>query len=178
MSVPRLFPLMTALLALAAPALADSPTDAAKVFYGVYATFHPSDGIPGQAGLAKYVPYISPALEKLLVEAEAAEARFAKANKDSPPLIEGDLFSSMFEGATSTSIGTCKEQAAKASCIVEQTYNDGKDAPTHWSDTVYLAKTGSDWRVDDIVYGASWDFANKGSLTATLHQAIADAGAD
>ncbi len=149
---------------------------AAEGFYGVYATFHPSDGIPAAAGLAKYAPFITPALDKLLSDGAAAEKRFAKANKDSPPLIEGDLFTSNFEGASAYKLGACKGDAARASCAVALTYTDGKGAPVRWSDTVYLVKTAPGWRVDDISYGASWDFANKGRLSATLRQVIADSG--
>jgi hypothetical protein len=178
MNLLRLF----ASLALALPAVpgfaaeAPSPSRIANDFYAVYSTFHPSDGIPDAAGRAKYAPFISPAFEKLLAEAAAAEVRFAKTNKDSPPLIEGDLFTSMFEGATAYKIGVCKEEGANASCAVDLTYDDKKDAPVHWSDTVTLKKTNLGWRVDDIGYGASWAFANKGHLTAVLRQTIADSG--
>jgi hypothetical protein len=157
-------------------ASAGTPAEAAEGFYTVYASFHPSDGIPDATGRAKYAPYISPALESLLKQGEEAEERFAKANKDSPPLIEGDLFTSMFEGATSHQIGACKQAGETARCTVELVYDDGKDKPIRWSDTVGLVKTGAGWRVDDIFYGGNWAFANKGRMTDTLRQAISDAG--
>jgi hypothetical protein len=56
------------------------------------------------------------------------------------------------------------------------TYDDKKEAPQHWTDTVYLIKTNLGWRVDDIGYGATWAFANKGRATAVLHHVIADSG--
>ena len=69
----------------------------------------PHDGIPGEAGRAKLAPYITPALEQLLAAGEAAEARYAKeTNNQSPPIIEGDLFTSLFEGATAFKVGACK----------------------------------------------------------------------
>lgn len=180
MKARRLLSIGFAAFALAGGAFAaedtSTPARAAEGFYGAYATFHPSDGIPAAAGLAKYAPFISPALDKLLSDGAAAEKRFAKANKDSPPLIEGDLFTSMFEGASAHQIGACKADAARANCAVALTYSDGKGAPVHWNDTVYLIKTAQGWRVDDIAYGASWDFANKGRLSATLRQVIADSG--
>jgi hypothetical protein len=73
-----------------------TPAGVAHGFYVVYSTFHPSDGIPDAAGRAKYSPFLSPAFERLLAEAAAAEARFGKANKGAPPLLEGDLFTSLF----------------------------------------------------------------------------------
>ena len=152
------------------------PDKAAEAFYAVYSTFHPSDGIPDAAGRAKYAPFISAALDKLLADGNAAEIKFNKANKDSPPLIEGDLFTSMFEGATSYKVGACKLSGAEASCAVGLVYDDKKDPPTRWTDTVTLTKTKAGWRVDDIFYGGSWEYANKGRLGATLRQVIADSG--
>jgi hypothetical protein len=157
-------------------ASAGTPADAAEGFYAVYASFHPSDGIPDAAGRAKFAPYISPALEALLKRGDDAEKNFAKANKDSPPLIEGDLFTSMFEGATAHKLGVCKQSGDTARCAVELTYSGGKEKPFHWSDTAVLIKTKDGWRVDDIIYGGTWDFGNKGRMTDTLRQAIADAG--
>jgi hypothetical protein len=178
MNTFRFFALSLASVALtAAPGLAaDSPAKAAEGFYAIYATFHPSDGIPDAAARAKYAPFLSPSLDKLLAEGNAAEIRFNKANKDSPPLIEGDLFTSMFEGATSYKVGACKMSGAQASCAVDLVYDDKKDPPIRWTDTVYLKKTKADWRVDDIGYGGNWEYGNKGRLSATVRQAIADSG--
>ncbi|MDE1938101.1 MAG: DUF3828 domain-containing protein [Alphaproteobacteria bacterium] len=153
-----------------------APAQAANGFYAAYSTFHPSDGIPSEAHLAELAPYISPALHQLLVDGSAAELKFNKANKDSPPLVEGDLFSSMFEGTTSYKVGACKSDAKKASCPVDLVYDDKHDPAARWTDTVYLVMTPGGWRVDDIGYGGNWDFANKGRLSATLQQVITDAG--
>jgi len=167
-----------------ATACADTAADMHSTvdgFYGAYATFHPSDGIPDARGRAKYEPVISPALDKLLVAGDQAEARFAKANKDSPPLIEGDLFTSNFEGATAFKVGTCTANGQRGTCSVRLTYDPGKtnnpkDKPFSWTDTVYLVQTPAGWRVDDIGYGGTWDFGNKGKMSDTLKSAIADAG--
>ncbi len=151
-----------------------SPAKAVEGFYAVYSTFHPSDGIPNAADRAKYASFISAPLDKLLADGNAAEVKFNKENKDSPPLIEGDLFTSMLEGATSYKVGACKLNGAKASCAVDFVYDDHKDTPTRWTDTVYLTKSNAGWRVDDIGYGGSWEYANKGRLSATVRQAISD----
>ena len=145
---------------------------AASGFYKVYQTFHPSDGIPSGADRAKYAPFLSSALERLLGDADAAGVRFAKANKDSPPLLEGDIFSSLFEGASSVSVGSCGGDGAKGRCIVKMEYVGGDSKPVAWSDTVLLVNTPAGWRVDDIVYGGSWAFANQGKLTDLLRQTL------
>ncbi|MGN6514266.1 MAG: hypothetical protein ACTHLR_00315 [Rhizomicrobium sp.] len=152
----------------------DAMEKAADGFYKVYATFHPSDGIPDAAARARYAPYISPALNKLFADARAAEEKFLARNKDTPPIIEGDLMTSNFEGATSFKIGTCAGDARTARCPVDLIYADAdpKNKPVRWTDTAILANTPEGWRVDDIAYGANWDFANKGRMSETLRVAI------
>jgi hypothetical protein len=161
---------------------ADDSADMARTvngFYAAYLTFHPSDGIPNAKGRAKYAPFLSPTLETLLVQANEAEQKFARANKDSPPLIEGDLFTSNFEGATSFKVSACKGDAKSARCTVALTYDDRKenpkDKPVIWNDTVYLVATPGGWRVDDVGYGGSGDFGNKGRMSETIKEAIANA---
>ena len=174
----RLAGVIVSLALTALPAMADDASEmsaTANGFYGVYRTFHPSDGVPDDKGRAKYAPYISPALDALLKEAGDAEARFATANKDSPPMIEGDLFSSLFEGATSVSVGSCTAEkgATTGRCVANLVYTDPGSKPTSWSDTLLLVRTPGGWKVDDVVYGGSWAFGNKGKLSETLRQAIA-----
>jgi hypothetical protein len=162
--------------------IADDSSDMAKTvsgFYGVYSTFHPSDGIPDAKDRAKYAPFLSPALDDLLKRGNEVEQAFAKANKDSPPLIEGDLFTSNFEGATSFKVDVCKGDAKTARCTVGFVYDDRKDNPKDkpivWNDTVALVSMPDGWRVDDISYGATWAFGNKGRLSDTVKSAVANA---
>lgn len=179
----RALVLAAALVVLAAPARADGTSEMAAAvqgFYGAYSSFHPSDGIPDAKGRARYEPYISPALDKLLADGNRAEAAFAAANKGFPPLIEGDLFTSNFEGATSFEVGRCTGDARSGQCSVMLGYDDRqrnpKDKPVSWSDTVYLISTPAGWRVDDIGYGADWAFANRGRMSQTLKDTIENAG--
>jgi hypothetical protein len=155
-------------------------TKAVNDFYGAYSTFHPSDGIPDPKGRARYEPYISPRLDVLLTDGNRAEVAFGKANPDSPPLIEGDLFTSNFEGATAFKVGACTVSGNAGHCAVALTYDDRKgnpkDKPVTWTDTVYLVATPSGWRVDDIAYCATWEFGNKGRLADTVRNAITNAG--
>jgi hypothetical protein len=145
---------------------------AANGFYAVYRTVHPSDGIPSPADRAKYAPYLSAALERLLADAGDAEERFAKANKASPPLVEGDLFTSLFEGATSEQVGSCTGDGKIGHCRVNLEYTEPGSKPTEWTDTIHLLNSPNGWRVDDIAYGGSWAFGNKGRLSETLRQTI------
>ena len=164
------------MLLAAAPALAQTDmAAAANGFLSVYGGFHPSDGIPNATGRTRLAPYLTPALNKLLAEGAAAEARFSATVKGAPPLIEGDLFTSLFEGATSWKLGTCTTAGAAARCPVEFTHAQARQKPVTWTDTLVLAQTPQGWRVDDIAYGANFQFGNTGKLTDTLHTILREA---
>ncbi|HEY0302058.1 MAG TPA: hypothetical protein VGC36_12015 [Rhizomicrobium sp.] len=158
---------------VAAPAVADETAAmraAAGGFYGVYQALHPS-GLPGDADRAKFAPFLSPGLEGLLRQGAAAEARFVAAHKGAPPLVEGDLFTSLFEGASAVTVGACAAAGPGGQCAVTLSYSDGTSKQA-WTDTVYLVNTPGGWRVDDIGYGGGWDFGNKGRLSQVLKQVI------
>jgi hypothetical protein len=148
---------------------------AATGFLAVYGSFHPSDGIPNADGRARLAPYFSPALNKLLADGAAAEARFAAKVKDSPPLIEGDLFTSLFEGATAWKLGACSTPGNAANCPVAFTHAQAGRPAVVWTDTMLLINTPQGWRVDDVAYGANFQFGNTGKLTDTLRTVLREA---
>lgn len=156
------------------PAIAP-PEKAAAAFYEVYLHLSPRvGGVPDQAMRAKFAPVISTRLEKLLADAETAETRHREATQNSePPFVEGDPFTSLFEGASSFKIGTCTIREEVAQCPVNLTYVDpagGK--PANWTDTAVLVLQDQAWVVDDIVYGGQWDFATRGRLQTLLENDI------
>jgi hypothetical protein len=164
------------LLLVATPAASQTDmTGAATGFLTAYGSFHPSDGIPNATGRTRLAPYLSPALSKLLADGATAEARFAAKVKGAPPLIEGDIFTSLFEGATSWKLGACAATGANARCPVEFTHAEAKQKPVVWTDTLILANTPQGWRVDDIAYGANFQFGNTGKLTETLATVLREA---
>ena len=66
-------------------------------------------GIPDATARVRYAPVLSPRLNKQLVEAAAAQARLtAKVKNAVPPMLEGDIFSSLFEGAGAWKVGACQ----------------------------------------------------------------------
>lgn len=158
-------------LACATPARADDAAGGAARFYAVYGGFHPSDGVPNAAGRTKYAAVLSGRLNKLIAAAGRAEDQFHASNKDSPPLLEGDLFTSMFEGATGWKIGPCTGDANAARCVVTLRHETGGQKPVTWTDTLYLVMEAGNWKVDDVGYGAGFAFGNTGKLSDTLKSA-------
>lgn len=164
--------------ALAGRAGADTNADidhAANAFYRVYLEVRPS-GVPQAKARAKFVPVISHTLAQLLERADAAERHYAKVTKRRvPPLIEGDLFTSLFEGAQSFSVRGCERNSGVAVCTVELRYDSTTDkAVTLWSDKVTLLRNGKRWVVDDIAFGGNWQFMHKGHLREILRKVIRD----
>jgi hypothetical protein len=174
---------LAAALILAMPALAraaDDPAGAANAFYAVYKDQHALGGIPDATVRLRYSPVLSPRLNKQLVEAAAAQARLtAKVRNAVPPMLEGDIFSSLFEGATAWKVGACQGDAKTAHCPVTLSFTppptQGPKAPkpASWSDTLLLTHTPQGWKVDDVVYDAGFQFGNTGRLSEMLQMVIA-----
>ncbi|MFN4290918.1 MAG: hypothetical protein ACK4E7_08600 [Permianibacter sp.] len=144
----------------------------ASDFYQAYLSLSPG-GVPDASARAKLAPLISAGLLQLLTEADAAEARYAAAQTEpQPPLAQGDLFSSLFEGATGVEVKACKEVAEAAACDVLLSYAPPGQPPAQWRDVLLLVWTEQGWRVDDIEYGGDWPFGNKGSLRTNLQDVL------
>jgi hypothetical protein len=174
LSVPGFF--------VVAPALADAPAAedpaaAADAFYGVYNSQHAQGGIPDATVRVRYAPVLSPGLNKQLAAAASAQARLtAKVHNAVPPMLEGDIFSSLFEGATAWKVGACQVNAKTARCPVALSYTPPSAArpakPTNWNDTLMLVNTPQGWKVDDVAYDAGFAFGNTGRLSAMLAMVV------
>jgi len=171
MNVMLKTPVLVAFLVSGGSALADSatPAAAARGFYNLYMKEKPR-GVPDDVTREKFAAVISPALELALADANTAEeAHFAATKNEEPPLFEGDIFSSLYEGASAYKLGQCAIESDNAYCDIELSYAEAPgDKPTTWVDKLVLAKRAGGWKVDDIAFGATWDFGQHGHLRATL----------
>jgi hypothetical protein len=173
--------LLIAFLLAAAPAFAaGDPASAVSAFYDVYAAQHAQGaGIPDATVRLRLQPVLSPRLNKQLADAAAAQARLtAKVRNAVPPVLEGDIFSSLFEGASAWKVGACQTAGKAARCSVALTYTPpaaagAKAKPANWNDTVVLANTPQGWKVDDVIYDAGFAFGNTGKLSDMLAMVIA-----
>lgn len=170
---------LAALLAVAAPACAhDTTAPLARVTEGFYTAVLAldQDGIPDAKAQAKLAPYISHGLAQRLADGAAAEHRYAALTKlQAPPLLNGNIFTSSFEGATSFKLGHCERQGAQARCKIALVYSDHDRKPRRWTDTAVLVQTEKGWRLDNIDYGGQWPSSNKGTLRGNLSFAIQNA---
>ncbi|HEU0161681.1 MAG TPA: hypothetical protein VFQ69_04705 [Rhizomicrobium sp.] len=178
-----------AALLLGAPSAAraaDSPAAAANAFYAVYGPTHlMGGGVPDATQRVRYAPVLSPALNARITQAAAAQARLtAKVKNAVPPVLQGDIFTSLFEGATAWTVGTCTGDARLSRCRVTLTHvpatpPDSKAAggkvekPVQWDDILVLVSTPQGWKLDDVLYDARFAFGNTGRLSAMLEMVVA-----
>jgi hypothetical protein len=145
--------------------------NAVSAFYDVYMRVRPS-GVPTKEQQPEFTKVISKSLASLLDEALTSEEQ----NTFSETKIEGDLFSSVDQGALSYKTLRCEAQAAAASCEIELIgVDDRNNAKFAWKDRVLLLREGDRWVVDDIEFLGDRPFMHRGRLRDILKQIIEEA---
>lgn len=159
--------LLVAASAHNASATLRSPGSAAAQFYRTYLKLRVR-GLP-DAGQRKVLwPLLSKDLQALFEAAQREQDKFVHENPDQkPPWCEGDLFSSLFEGAQSFTVGSAKARGNRAEVQVYLIYREGQDT-LRWADTLVLSHTKDGWRVCDIVFNGQWAFKTGQSLRNVL----------
>jgi hypothetical protein len=142
-----------------------------NAFYNTYMTVKPS-GVSTVKEQRRFKPYFSATLVKRLNEAAQAEEKYHRSTKgEVPPLVEGDLFTSLFEGATAFKVLTC--ETGTRACLVELSYIEATNgSPTRWKDKVYLIRNSRSWLINDIEYLGEWQFMHKGRLQDLLKEVV------
>jgi hypothetical protein len=147
-----------------------APADRVSSFLRAYRRLGFS-GLPNAREERALAPYLSPRLREMMARAQAEQTRFAAANPgEKPPLVEGDLFSSLFEGPTSFTVGETRSEGGRAVVTVVFSYADpvSKPPPFSWKDHFLLVQIGGRWLLDDVEYLGGWGFAQKGRLAEAL----------
>ena len=129
-------------------------------------------GVPGEVLLDSYRPYLSQRLIAGLERARHQRDQAIAAHPDEkPPFVEGDMFSSLFEGPTGFGIGMplrIDEENLRVP-VVFTNVMPGQQ-PVRWTDYAYMVHEESGWKLDDVVYGGQWEFATQGRLLDSLPQ--------
>ena len=145
---------------------------AVGAFYKTYLEVQPS-GVPWGKEEQQFRPHLSTSLSNLLNEAGHAAQRYDRATKEIPPIVESDIFTSLFEGAAAFKVLSCERKTAAGSCWVQFTYVDpGDKSSFKWKDKVHLIKDSRGWLVDDIEFFGDWESANKGRFKDILRRVI------
>jgi len=93
-----------------------------------------------------------------------------KVDNEGPPLIQGDLFSSLFEGATTGTTRVVERQQDRATVEIAWTYDGGpaSSAPFAWKDRVTLVRSADGWLISDFTHLGDWAFMTKGNVSEIL----------
>lgn len=148
---------------------------AAEGFYRTVLETH-ALGVPDRKARERLAPHLTAALVALLAEADRVEAEYKQVTRgEVPPLEQGDLFSSLFEGATAFEVRSCEKTPTGGSCTVALRYQQpGEAEASAWQDRIALVaaprqEAGAErWLVDDVAYGGDWEFMHKGTLRGVL----------
>ena len=126
-------------------------------------------GIPDATRISSLSKLITPELRQLLLDANSAEKCHAQRVHDTePPLLEGDLFTSLFEGATDGKIAAVRVNGSTAEVDVEWIYDVEGEQTLVWQDRFYLASRKGVWLIDDIEHLGKWEFAYHGKISELL----------
>lgn len=160
------------------PSAPSSPSETAAQFYTLLDGLGVS-GVPDSLALDAVQPYLDSTLVGLLVEARHQRDSVARlVPREKPPFIDGDLFSSLFEG--NTSFGIRRVSTRGDTTFAVMAFTNAMQPPTvKWTDTLVIlprpsAKPNSpQFVIADLRYGTGWDFGNRGSLVRNLRAALA-----
>lgn len=121
-------------------------------------------GLPSTAQMKRLSRYLAPEIVAAIERARTEQTEFMRKSPDEkPPWIEGDLFSSLFEGVETWKLGTAKVSGTSAEVPVQLSYRGGSKQVSSWTDTLVLKKTQTGWQVFDIRMGGEWDFKAGGN---------------
>ena len=164
---PALALLLLLNVAQANPLATLLPKEVATRFYRTYLNLK-IDGLPSAKASKLLAPYLSQDLQQIIKVARQKQTKFIKEHPDEkPPWIEGDLFSSSFEGSHGFRVGTPVIEDKRAEIPMHLFYRDGKKM-VRWTDTLVLTHTNKGWMVSDLLYKATWDFKPGTSLRRVL----------
>lgn len=160
-----------------APCVDGGPDSVAQQFYD-FRIKQGGSGLPNSSQLAAYRPYLSTALYNALLKAQSqpkVDLAATPNEKTGNGAVDGDVFSSLFDGPTSASVDSASTipntDARNIPLRVTFTHEKDKGASTSWKDEVLMVREGKCWTVDDVRYMANLDFASSGTLRQVLeHQ--------
>ena len=146
----------------------EEPKVFANRFYQTYLELNVR-GLPDEKELKLLSPYLSEDLRQLFEKAQFQQKRFIQENPVDmkPPWVDGDMFTSLFEGARSFKVGAVKRRGVYTEVNVNLEYKEDGET-SRWNDTLVLVKTKQGWRVWNILLNGDWQFKSGGSLRQVL----------
>ena len=127
-----------------------------------------NSGLPQRTDLRAYESFLCPSLAQAVRAAQVRQEQARVERPDEkPPWVEGDLFSSLFEGPDGFEARDTAADGNSARVSVAMTHGEGEKA-VRWKDTLVLQLDDGIWCLADVEYGGDWASANKGRLADAL----------
>lgn len=149
----------------------DSPTSTVSDFSRWYLD-STAGSFPRSETWPELRPMVTPAFYTALEKGHAGMECHRNATQGAePPPLQGDLFVSLFEGATSlVSLAVISQSRDHAVVAATWEYGDPGpgQSPFQWTDHVVMRQIDGKWLIDDFMHEGTWDFAVKGSVTRVL----------
>jgi hypothetical protein len=161
----------------------ESPRTVVADFYAAYVP-NRQGGLPGGAELQRIAPFLSRRLHGLIVAANAYVEGWVRRHPAEPavdglppgelkpPFVDGDYFSSLFEGPKSFKVSRVVP-GRKGSWNVYVRFWYEADAEG-WEDAVIVIAERGHYKIDDVVYSGAGPFNPPGRLSRRLIQREAD----
>ncbi|HEX2567670.1 MAG TPA: hypothetical protein VHL85_12485 [Burkholderiales bacterium] len=133
---------------------------------------------PGRKERAALRPLLTPSFGRVLeAAARGLECHYKATEGKEPPPLEGDLFVSLFEGATySDGVKEIERTPERASYAIGWVSSPGRvgEKPVRWQDHVLLKRVKGRWLIDDFSHEGTWQFMTRGSVRSTLEEVAAE----
>lgn len=134
---------------------ADRPQDVVERFYTEYVAARPA-GLPDGEDLERFKPFLSERLYASIVDALRYRDEMIERHPDEkPPFVDGDHFTSLFEGPRSFKVLRVDGEAVHVAFELDT---------VKWEDVIVV----KDGRVDDVIYGGAGEFNPPGKLSERL----------
>ena len=153
-----------------------TPEAAIRAFYSVRIASG-ANGTPSVSELEQLAPLISVELHDLLQEALLKHEKLAsKTLQKRRTFVEGDLFSSLFDGPTSLLVGA-SEPLAGDEFLITVKLTSAKQLPAlTWTDKLRVVRERGHYVVADVEYGNHWAFGSNTRLVSSLQSAMGKRG--
>jgi hypothetical protein len=152
--------------------ITNGPEQIAETFYRALRA-NPLVDLPAPEQYRVFRPLLQQSLLRRLEQAYVVDRQIhANEPQPTPPLSEGSLFTSLFEGVTDFELIGCQTKKLTSRCQFKLIY-DNQGKRVEWQDGLRLRQGRLGWQVEDVDYGGDWDFAPQGTLTSRLDTIIA-----
>lgn len=128
------------------------------------------EGLPTDAQLLRLSPFLTRELGDSIKRARALQDKDQPAQpEEKPEGIEGDIFSSLFEGVTSWGLDdVLNAPGADGTVKVRQSYAEPGQEVVKWTDVLVFKRRDQQWLLNDVLMGGKWQFKSGKSLRSRL----------